>query len=274
MAAKEVHAYARALRDGFEAVQATGLLTVNAILAIQATIEENQAGFRRVPGTVLKNDQTGAVVFVPPSPESIPNLMSELETFINDDQVSPLDPLIKMALIHHRFETIHPFYDGNGRTGRIINILYLVQKDLLTAPILYLSRYINRTRPQYYHLLQSARVGASWSEWIMYMLQGVEETSTQTTRLVLAIGNLMQAHKRKIREELPRIYSQDLLNAMFGHPYSKVALLQRDLAVSRGTAVRYLDELSGIGLMEKLRVGRENYYVNQALVHLLQTAHD
>jgi Fic family protein len=270
LAAKEVYAYARAMREGFQTVRSTGLITINDILAMQATLERNQAGFRRLPGTALKNDKTGEVVFTPPqSYDEIVPLMDNLERFINDDNKLDLDPLVKMAVIHHQFETIHPFYDGNGRTGRILNILYLVKENLLGTPVLYLSRYINQHKADYYRLLQAVRTDGAWEEWLIFMLDGVEQMAGQTTRLVHRIRDLMLDHKVRLRNELPRIYSQDLLNNMFSHPYSKIAFVERDLGVSRITATRYLDELTRIGLMRKLKIGRESYYMNRALLDLL-----
>jgi Fic family protein len=270
VAAKEVYAYARALRDGFQTVRSTGLITTNNILAMQATLERNQAGFRRLPGTALKNDKTGEVVFTPPqSYDEILPLMANLERFMNGADTLDLDPLVKMAVIHHQFETIHPFYDGNGRTGRILNILYLVKEDLLVTPVLYLSRYINQNKADYYRLLQAVRTDGVWEEWLIFMLDGVERMAGQTTRLVHRIRELMLDHKVRLRSELPRIYSQDLLNNMFSHPYSKIAFVERDLGVSRITATRYLDELTRIGLMRKHKIGRESYYMNSALLDLL-----
>jgi Fic family protein len=274
LAAKEVYAYANALREGFREVRRTQLLTSNDILRVQEILEENNAGFRRLPGTALKNDRTGEVVYTPPqSHEKIVAAMRNLEQFINDNELSELDPLIKMAVIHHQFETIHPFYDGNGRTGRIINILYLVCQGLLNQPVLYLSRYINRNKPDYYRLLQAVRTDGAWIEWVLWMLDGVEQTARQTTKLVHEIKDLMQQHKVRIRTSLPRIYSQDLLNSIFGHPYSKIAFVERDLGVSRITATRYLDEISRLGLLTKVKMGRDNYYINRGLMELLSNAH-
>ena len=272
-AAKEVYNYARALREGFLTVRRTGLITSNDILAIQATLEENQAGFRKLPGTALKNDRTGEVVFTPPQNHNeIVALMRNLESFMNDEGMSDLDPLVKMAIMHHQFETIHPFYDGNGRTGRILNILYIIKAGLLGYPALYLSRYINQNKNEYYRLLQSVRNNGTWEDWILWMLEGVEQTSCQTTRLVQRIRTLMQESKIKMRLELPRIYSQDLLNNIFSHPYSKISFVERDIGVSRLTATKYLDELSRIGLMSKIKMGRDNYYINRALMDLLGNA--
>lgn len=272
-AAKEVYSYASALREGFQAVRRTGLITSNDILSIQATLEENQAGFRKLPGTTLKNDRTGEVVFTPPqSHDEILALMRNLESFMNDDEARDLDPLVKMAIMHHQFETIHPFYDGNGRTGRILNILYIVRSGLLDYPVLYLSRYVNQNKADYYRLLQAVRDTGAWEEWILWMLEGVEQTAGQTTRLVRRIRTLMQESKIKMRGELPRIYSQELLNNIFSHPYSKIAFVERDVGVSRLTATRYLEELTRIGMMAKVKLGRDNYYINRALMDLLGNA--
>lgn len=263
---KEVAHYAGGLETGFQQVRATGLLTLNTILAVQAELEGNDAGFRKTPGTVLKNEQTGTVVYEPPQPLLVPDLMRELERFIHAD--SPLDPLVKMALIHHQFETIHPFYDGNGRTGRIVNILYLVKEQLLDTPILYLSRYISQTKVEYYRGLQQVRDNNSWEDWLVYMLRGVAVTARHTSGLVQSIGLLLQQHKQRIRRDY-RFYSQDLINNIFRHPYTKVAFLERDLKVSRATASRYLDALAQDGILIKHRLGRENYYINHELVALL-----
>lgn len=263
---KEVAWYAQGLEAGFRKVRETGLLSLNTISEIQAVLEGNSAGFRRTPGTVLKNEQTNQIVFEPPSPEKVPDLMAELEAFIHAS--SDLDPLVRMALIHHQFETIHPFYDGNGRTGRIINILFLVKEQLLDSPILYLSRYISQTKSNYYHGLQQVREDDSWEPWLLYMLRGVAVTARHTTHLVERIGRLLQSHKYYIRNNY-RFYSQDLINNIFRHPYTKVSFLEKDLNVSRATATRYLDALSKGDVLKKHRLGRENYYVNSELVNLL-----
>ena len=275
VAAKEVHNYATALREGFEQVQRSGLLTNRQILVIHETIEENSAGFRKLPGTALKNDQTGEVVYTPPqSLDEIVGLMGDLERFINGDACCDWDPLTKMAVIHHQFESIHPFYDGNGRTGRIINILYLVQQNLLKIPTLYLSRYINRTKADYYRLLQSTRETGDWEPWLIYILTGVEETAAETIVLIEQIKDLMQTCKQKMRSELSAgIYSQDLLNNLFRHPYTKIEFVTDELQVSRITATKYLDQLIAIGILLKHKIGRENYYINSRLYDLLRNVH-
>lgn len=269
-AAKEVYSYAAALQNGYQKVKKTGLLVNNYILEIQQALVENSAGFRKLPGTVLKNDQTGEIVYSPPQNESqIRLLMNNLEQFINDDTLSDADPLIKMAVIHHQFESIHPFYDGNGRTGRIINILYLVKLGLLDSPVLYLSRYINQNKSEYYRLLQTVRDQQEWEAWVLYILEGIEQTSRQTTRLIQGMRDLMQNYKHKMREELPKIYSQDLLNNLFRHPYTKIDFVMKELQVTRITAMKYLEELVRIGLLSKHKKWKENYYMNDALFDLL-----
>lgn len=275
LAAKEVYNYAKALQSGFAKVKQNGLLINSYILEIQSQLEENKAGYRKVPGTALKNDQTGEVVYTPPQhPEEIIALMNNLENFMNDNEVSDLDPLVKMAIIHHQFESIHPFYDGNGRTGRIINILYLVKEELLKIPILYLSRYINENKAIYYKLLQEVRDKDNWEDWIVFMLEGVEQTSKQTILLIEGIKREMLAFKKKIRSELPKIYSQDLLNNLFRHPYTKIEFVKVELDVTRVTATRYLNELVRIGLLEKHKLGRDIYYINTTLYLLLSNANN
>jgi Fic family protein len=271
--AKEVHSYSKALRNGYEKVKKNGLLTNNIILEIQQTLEENSAGFRKLPGTELKNERTGEIVYVPPQDANQIKLhMNNLEKFINDDSLSDIDPLIKMAVIHHQFESIHPFYDGNGRTGRIINILYLVKYELLNTPVLYLSRYINQNKSDYYQLLQAVRSHQDWEKWVLYLLQGVEETSHQTIYLIQSIRSLMQSYKLKMRDELPKIYSHDLLNNLFRHPYTKIDFVIRELQVSRITATKYLEKLVQIGLLTKHKMGTENFYLNIALFDILRRA--
>ncbi len=268
-AAKEVGHYAVALQKGFALVKEKQLLTVNHILEIHRELEQNDAGVRKLPGTELKNEQTGATVYTPPqNHDEIIRLLTNLEQFINDDDMTDLDPLVKMAVIHYQFESIHPFYDGNGRTGRIINILYLVAQGLLDIPVLYLSRYIIRHKSEYYQLLQKVRQNDDWEEWLLYMLHGIETTARQTIWIIKTIKEIMMEYKYRIREELPKIYSQDLLNNLFQHPYTKIACLQEDLQVSRLTAAKYLDQLTDHGLLKKSKIGRYNYYINKPLMDL------
>jgi Fic family protein len=268
-AAKEVLRYRQALRVGFELVRDSGLLTANHIIAIQAELERNNAGFRKLPGTALK-DVGGRTVYTPPQdPTEIVDAMRDLERFINTPELLPVDPLIRMALIHHQFESIHPFYDGNGRTGRIVNVLCLVRERLLDIPVLYLSSHIVRTKADYYRLLQSVRDADTWEDWVLYVLEAVETTSRQTIGTIHAIKSALFDYKHRIRTGY-KFYSQDLINNLFMHPYTKIEFVQRDLGVSRVTATRYLEALAGGGFVVKQRIGRGNYYINTALTNALQ----
>lgn len=269
-AAKEVENYRAALRQSYRQTRASGLIRLNDILQMQAIIEPDRAGIRKIPGTIVGNAETGEVVYTPPQhPDEIIELLDNLVTYINDDQLSELDPLIKMALIHHQFESIHPFYDGNGRSGRIINILYLVKNDLLDLPILYLSRYIVRTKTEYYRLLQSVRDENDWQSWVLYIIKGIEETAKETIEFINQIRTLVLETKRRMRSDLPKIYSQDLLNNLFFHPYTKVQFVVDQLGVSRITATRYLNQLAEHGFVSKHKMGRTNFYVNEPLLRLI-----
>jgi len=267
--AKEVQNYAYALRKGFELVRHNKILSEAHILEIQEGLEQNRAGYRKLPGTELKNMQTGRTVYTPPQDhETIKSLMNNLATFINDDALSDLDPLVKLAIIHHQFESIHPFYDGNGRTGRIINMLYLVIKDLLDLPILYLSGFIIENKGEYYRLLQSVRETNDWEDWIIFVLRGIEQTARETIYLVEQIRLMMARYKQGIRSELPRIYSQDLLNNLFRHPYTKIEFVEEELGVTRKTASQYLQQLVEKDYLRLLKIGRSNFYLNAPLFDL------
>ena len=270
-AAKEVSNYAEALKHGFELVRTNKILTINHILEIQKILEQNDAGFRKVPGTALINQNTGETVYTPPQDyDTIVKLMSNFESYLNNENISNVDTLIKLAVLHYQFETIHPFYDGNGRTGRIINILYLVLNNLLDLPILYLSRYIIKHKSNYYRLLQDVRNTGEWEEWILYMLEGIEQTSKETIVLIAEIRKLMQEYKHGIRSKLKKIYSQDLLNNLFRHPYTKIEFLSEELNISRKTASNYLNELAEYGFLEKQKIWKTNYYVNVPLYNLFK----
>jgi len=268
-ATKEVNSYAKALKEGFKLVKEHSLLLVRDIVATQAILENNDAGVRKQAGTVLKNEATGEVVFTPPqSEDEIRELLANLEEYINTQD--DVDPLIKMAIIHHQFESIHPFYDGNGRTGRIINILYLVLHELLELPILYLSRYIIRHKGDYYRLLQEARTNDAWEEWILFMLDGIEQTSKETIKMINAINELMAITAKVIQEKLPKIYSKDLVEVLFVHPYTKIEFLTDWMNLHRDTASKYLKELEKIGIFESVKIGRNKFYINVRLYDLLK----
>ena len=276
-ATKEVLFYREAINEGFKLVRNKNILALNDIKRIQEVLEQNSAGFRTTPGTQLKRSSDGAVIYTPPQDgQRIVELMSNLEQFINDDELCPIDPLVKMAIIHHQFESIHPFYDGNGRTGRIVNILYLVTSGLLDLPILYLSRYITHNKAEYYERIQAIRNAAGdnsaqWEAWILYMLRGVEQTAEETIALVKNIGKLMTEYKNIIRPAFGGKYSHELLNGLFYHPYTKIGHLESNMQVSRQTAAKYLDRLASLGLLQKERMGKENYYINTKLMELFLT---
>ena len=267
-ATKEVLRYREAMRVGLEAVRETGLLTVNHILKVQDALEQSSDGFRKLPGTHLRNNAREIVYTPPQDLREISSLMSDLEMFINTPDLFEADPLIKMALIHHQFETIHPFYDGNGRTGRIINILYLVKEGLLDLPVLYLSRYIVRTKVEYYRLLQAVRTDGAWEEWVLYLLEGVRETAAEGVSMIRQIREALFETKHRIRAT-HAFYSQDLINNLFMHPYTKIDFVMRDLRVTRLTATKYLEKLTEDRLLKKQKVGRSNYYINTRLVSIL-----
>lgn len=268
-ATKEVYNYAQGLKLGFEIVRKEKLLLNKHILVIQKELLENNAGFRTQGGTKLVNSQ-GQTVYTPPqTKEEVLELMANLEKFINDNEFSNLDPLIKMAIIHYQFESIHPFYDGNGRTGRIINILYLVLQGLLDIPILYLSRYITQNKAEYYQVLQGVRTKNDWEHLILYFLKSVAVTAMQTIDLITNINNLMQEYKTDIQTKLPKIYSQDLINNLFRNPYTKIEFLEQELKISKRTAQNYLDNVAKNGFLEKIKVGKSNYYMNNALIKVL-----
>lgn len=275
---KEVALYRDAMRLGWNEMNTTqGIITNRSLVAIFRMLKGVDGGFRSTGGTILQSNN-GDVVYVPPQiPDNINRHMSALERFVNVDDDCTLDPLIKMALIHHQFESIHPFPDGNGRIGRILNVLYLTRTGLLDTPILYLSRYITEHKSDYYRLLQIIRDtgdpsdrNIAWQDWVLYMLNAVSETSQDTLSLVSGIRDQMASMKTGIRDgALKKMYSQDLINNLFRHPYTRIEFIESDLGVSRNTATKYLDELATFGILEKHKEGRNSYYINVKLVDLL-----
>jgi len=268
--AKEVVNYRSAIWKGYQLVLEKGMLTVNMIVSIQGIVEGNQAGIRKLPGTVLINSKTNEVVYTPPSDErEIRNLLSNLEEYINevDDQ---FDPLIKLAVIHFQFESIHPFYDGNGRTGRIINIIYLILRDLLNSPILYLSRYINKNKSEYYRLLQEVRTQQKWEEWILFILKGIEETAKDTLELVKRINVEIESMRNEIKLKLPKIYSKELIDLLFYEFYTKTIYIEKGLSITRKTAVSYLSALEEAGFLVSEKIGKERIYKNKRLFDLVK----
>ena len=277
-AAKEVLLYREAMSVGFDLARKNKLITINDIIAIQRALEHNNAGFRRVPGTVLKSS-SGEVVYTPPQEyDEIVRLMNNLEEYINDETMHDVDPLIKLAIIHHQFESIHPFYDGNGRTGRIIIILYLIITGLLDLPILYLSRYITHNKGEYYQLIQDIRDKSidnaeEWERWILFMLKGIEETAIETIELTKQISKLMMEYKSILRPIFGQQYKHEQINNLFYHPYTKIEFMQNDMMVQRKTASKYLDKIVEIGLLQKVKVAHSNYYINTKLMNLFINHH-
>ena len=278
-AIKEVFNYREAMQKGLCLVRRNHLLTINNIKEIQQVLLSNNAGFRSLPGTKLQSSR-GDVVYTPPQNlQDIERQMANLEKYINDPKMHDIDPLIKLAIVHHQFESIHPFYDGNGRTGRIIAILYLVINDLLDMPILYLSRYITHNKGEYYRLIQAVRDYApgnfdQWEEWILFILKGIEETSIDTTRLVKSISSLMAKYKAVLKPLFGQQYKHELINNLFFHPYTKIEFMEKDMMVQRKTAAKYLDKIVEAGLLQKVKLGKSNYYINKELVELFVSQHD
>jgi Fic family protein len=255
---------------GFRKIQKKKILTVNTIIEIQQILEENNAGIRKLPGTALRNSVTGKVIYTPPDqPDVINSLLSNLEKFINLDE-DEIPHLIKMAIQHYQFESIHPFYDGNGRTGRILNILYLIMTGLLEQPTLFLSGYIIENKSEYYRLLQEVRTKNNWEDWILYMLKGVERTAKATIHQVTEMNTLFEQTKEKTRKEIPKIYSKELIELLFEHPYSKSEYLENRLSISRITAAKYLKALENIGILQSKKVWKETLYINTALFEQLR----
>lgn len=273
-ATKEVLRYREAIFEGFQMVRKNKILSNNVIKKVQELVKLNDAGFLVSPSKALVNQSDGKIIYTPPQDiDEVNRKMENLEFFINDPDICDLDPLIKMAIIHHQFESIHPFGDGNGRTGRIINILYLVITDLLDIPILYLSRYITHNKGEYYALLQAVRDknhdnAKEWEDWIVFMLKGIEETAADTIELVKGISQLMAEYKTTLRPLFDKAYKHELINNLFFHPYTKIDYMQHDMMVQRKTASKYLDKIVEAGLLEKLKIGRENYYINTKLRNL------
>ena len=268
-ATKEVLRYREALWEGSSGLKDRPLLTTNLFIKIVQTIRANKAGIRNTPGTKVANAATGEVVFTPPEGEEIiRDKLKNLEDYIHaKDEV---DPLIKLALIHYQFEAIHPFTDGNGRTGRILNILYLTSRHLLELPVLYLSKYIIEQKSDYYRLLRGVTEHQEWKPWILYMLDAVEQTAFYTKDKILTIKNLLTETLEFTKKNLPsRVYSKDLIELLFHQPYTKAQFLVDAGIVKRQAAADYLKKLEEIGVLSAHKVGKENLYLNAKLYEIL-----
>lgn len=270
---KEVVNYRRSIFIGYEIIQKQGYLRVNDVIKIQQDLIQNKAGIRSTPGIVLKNDTTGEVVYTPPQNKAdIEALMSNFIEHFNEKD-SKLSPLINLAILHYQFESIHPFYDGNGRTGRILNILYLILNNLLDIPILYLSSYIIKNKGEYYQLLNAVNKNEEWENWILYILKAIEVTSKQTIKQIRSIRELVDITINNVKNNAPKIYSKELVENIFEQPYTKIEYISNKLGVERKAASRYLRKLKEIGILESKKVGKEIIYINKDLITLLKKNH-
>ncbi len=268
-AAKEVLRYHRAIMTGYNYIKENGFISIRLIKDIQNEIEINKSGIRKLPGTVIKNTRTGEIIYTPPQSETeILDYLSNLEQYINLN--NEYDPLINMGVIHYQFEAIHPFYDGNGRTGRVINILYLVMKNKISYPVLYLSRYIIRNKEQYYKLLQESEHDIyKIIEFVQYMLQGIKETAEFTIDFINEIVKSMDATTKKMKEVLPKLYSNDLVEYLYSNFYTKNELFKDEFGITRQTASIRLKELEKSGFLYSEQIGKETIYINVALMELM-----
>lgn len=271
-ATKEALRYRTALYRGFHSLKKRPLTTATAV-EVCRTIKGVNLDVRRVPGTALANDATKKVIYTPPQGEALlRRLLANWEKFLHE--TGAVDPLIRMAAAHYQFEAIHPFTDGNGRTGRILNLLFLVEQGLLDSPVLYLSRAIIQRKPDYYRLLQAVTAEGRWEDWILYMLSAVAETARWTTAKIRAIRELMQTTAEYVREKAPAAYSRELVELIFVQPYSRIAnVVDADIA-KRQTASVYLKELCDVGVLKEIKVGREKLFINPRLMTLLTAERD
>lgn len=270
-ATNEVLHYQDALWQGYNAVRKKGIMTTNLFIELMNTIKQNKSGIRSTPCTTIANSVKGEVIYTPPEGEQvISRKLKNLETYINlNDEET--DPLIKMAVIHYQFEAIHPFIDGNGRTGRIINILYLVQNGLLELPILYLSKYIIEHKGDYYKKLRAVTEGEQWEDWILYMLEAIEQTASYTQNKIDTIIGLMDETGKQMRKKLPDIYSKELVETIFKQPYCKRQFLTDAGIVQLKTAGNYLIQLEKAGILKSETVGKEKLYLNKHLIEVLKS---
>ena len=267
---KEVLDYRSALWHGNNLMKVKNLISTNIIIEIQKVLKTTSKGIRKMPGTKIINNRTNKVIYTPPDSEKLlRDLLQNLEEYINLDS-DDIDPLIKLAIIHYQFEAIHPFPDGNGRTGRILNVLYLVLKKLLDDPILYLSDYIIKTKNEYYLLLQEVTTRQNWEKWILYILKGIEETSIQTLQMIKDIKALLDSTIEKVQRELPKIYKKELIECIFYQPYTKINFIKEKLCVRRQTASDYLKQLEDIGILSSVLKGKLVVYINNELYQLLK----
>ncbi len=269
-ATKEVLQYREAIYWGMEQLKNTGLITTNLLVGIMQNLRWISDDIRRNPGTKLSNPSTGQIIYTPPEGEElIRTKLAALERFINDPDASFLDPLIKMALIHYQFEAIHPFSDGNGRTGRILNILYLIQQELIGLPVLYLSKYIIENKSDYYRLLREVTFNDNWIEWVLYVVNGVANTSENTLHKIRAILEMKSIAEKEIKESLGSSYQKELIDLLFSYPYIKISVLEKNGIAKRQTASQYLQKIESTGWLISVKYGREMYFINKKLIDIL-----
>ena len=268
---KEVVHYKETIMYGYKTIKEKGFISTNIIEEIHHIIEPTIGGIRKIPGTVILNTKTKEILHTPSQSEKeILEYLVNLENYINYDEMDNLDPLVKLALIHYQFESIHPFHDGNGRTGRILNVLYLVLKDRLSLPILYLSRYINSTKNEYYKYLYDVRVNKeNLKPYLLYMINGIYETSLFTINLIKKFNNQMSACENILKDKLSSLNKPELINHLFFNFYTKNDYIKETLNVSRNTASKHLKELENIGILTSEKVGKEMLYKNNFLYNLM-----
>ena len=266
-ATKEALRYSHAVLEAFKTLSKYPLTTRTAE-QICTRIKAVEMSVRRTPGTALKNTATSEIIYTPPEGESLlRDLLADWERFLHNE--TALDPLIRMAIGHYQFEAIHPFTDGNGRTGRVLNTLFLIQENLLSLPILYLSRYIIQNKPDYYNLLLQVTREDAWEPWLLYIIKGVEETSIWTTQKIAAIRKLSEHTTQYVRTKLPKIYSYELVNLIFELPYCRIVSLTEAGIAKRQTASQYLKQLVEIGVLAEAATTKEKLFVHPKLMQLL-----
>lgn len=271
-ASKEVVNYRQAILNGYKFIKDNGFISSRMLIDIHHIIEPDVGGIRKIPGTVIKNTKTGEILHTPPqNEEEIRDYLSNLEKYINYDELEDVDPIIKMAIIHYQFESIHPFHDGNGRTGRMLNVLYLVLKNKISLPILYLSKYINFTKDEYYKHLYNIRLDNKYiKDYLLYMIEGVNEMSSFTIDFIKSFRNLMDDASELIKEKCPKIYSHELVEYLFYDFYTKNEYLRDALNISRNTASKYLKELEEAGFLISEMVGKVKIFKNAYLYSLIE----
>jgi Fic family protein len=265
---KEVLMYQEALLEGYDSIKAGDPLSARLFVRLAQIINQADIRIRTMPGTHIAKSSTHEIIYTPPDNErAIRDLLDNLADYISMDD--DIDPLIKLAVIHYQFEAIHPFPDGNGRTGRVLNILYLVERDLLSLPILYLSRYIIQNKQQYYRCLRRVTEDAAWEDWIVYVLRGIEETARNTRERILAIRVSLDQAIEKARDNMKKGYTKDLIEVIFQQPYTRIEHLEANKIAKRETASKYLHELERIGLLKVIKEGRDVLFLNEKLLNIL-----